>query len=171
MMGLYLLFLASVWLAVSVALAIFVAKKIPARWARVPAGIALGILILPLPVIDDIVGGRQFVNLCQENQSIYISPTAKGRTVYLAEPTLRPVRGVWLPVTLQEWRYLDVASGEVVVGFNTLVAGHGAIRFSDAPLTAKGSCEPGGQVDSMKLLKDNGITQIQRSALGAGGRK
>ena len=171
MMGIALLAFATVWLAAVVAIAAFVARRVSVGAWRIPVGLVLAIALFPLPLIDDIIGGIQFRKLCEGNQSIYILPNAKGRSVYLADVPIQEVKGLLVRVTSTEWRYVDVNTNETVVRYNTLTAGRGFFRLGEAPLTFSPWCEPGGQVDPVKLTTDLGITQIQRSELKTRAKK
>ena len=137
----------------------------------------LFLVLVPLPLVDEIVGKRQFEKLCSENGTIHMDRSkVAGKTVYLAAVPDTQIKGAWIPVVLKPWRFVDADSGEVLVSYNTLMAVGGmwtrTLRISEGnvPLTFKGYCEPGGTVDLVKLFKEAGITQIQRSALGQRGK-
>ncbi len=178
MTGILLLFVAGIWLAVVIWLSKFITKKLPETWWRTPVGIVVFAVLLPLPLVDEIVGGRQFEALCKDNSTIQVDRvTAVGRTVYLADLPDTPITGTWVPVRLQPWRFLDAATGETVVSYNILHATGGrfiralGISEGSVPLTFKGGCEPGGVVDPLKLFKEMKVTQIQRSELNIQGAK
>ena len=59
--GLILLFVIGFWLAFVIWLSKIITKKLPKKWWRIPIGILVFTVLLPLPVLDEIVGGRQFV--------------------------------------------------------------------------------------------------------------
>jgi|SRR6266850_8601886 len=161
MIGLFVLFLAIVWLIVSIALAIYVTRKLPPRWWRVPVGVLLAVVLYPLPVIDSIVGRMQFERLCRENSAIHVDAKAAGRTVYLAEARKTLVKGTWVPVVLTEWRFVDANTGETVVTYSTLVAGGGFFRLGDG---SAGSCAPKDQPASAESFRTLGITYIEPPA-------
>lgn len=168
MMGLFLLVVASLWLFAVAGLVVLVTRKLPARWWKAPLRLVLIVVLLPLPLIDEIVGGIQFRRLCEQHQTIYVAPNAKGRIAYLTVSPRTEVKGTWVPVRLQEFRYLDATTGETLVRYSTLFAGHGFFHLSDAPLTFKAWCEPNGEVDIERLLQEVGITQVQRSVTESG---
>lgn len=173
MSGILLLFVAALWLIASYFLARFMARLLPPTGWRVVVGALLFLALLPLPLIDEIVGARQFEKLCKENSTIKVDRAkAAGRTVYLADTASVEVKGTWVPVWLKSWRYVDVKTGETVVSYNTLQASSGILGpASLGPLTFRGYCAPGGVVDPVKLFKELGVTQIQRSALEGKGQK
>ena len=164
MLGIYILFLAMVWLGVAIGLVLLVTKILPERWWRDPLRVLLILAVLPLPIVDDVFGGMQFKQLCKENSAIHVDrATAEGRTVYLADVSPRKLSGTWVPVTLTEWRYVDAKTGKTVLSYNTLTAGPGLFRLAGAPLTFKGYCAPGGSRGvANDLLKQLHITVIKR---------
>ncbi|MDA8109954.1 MAG: hypothetical protein M0015_15185, partial [Betaproteobacteria bacterium] len=157
-------FLAVVWLTIAIGLVVLVTRKLPPRWWKAPLRALLVIAVFPLPLIDEIVGGIQFRQLCRENATIHVDQTtAAGRTVYLADVPNRQLEGTWVPVTLTEWRYVDVKTGATVISYNTLAAAPGYLHLSGAPLTFKGYCAPGGSRRTANdLLRDLHITVIER---------
>lgn len=83
MIGLYFFFLFGVWTVLIAGFSVLVTKMLPKSTWRSLIGIVVFALLLPLVLIDEMVGKRQFEQLCQENSAIYVAPDAKGRTVYL----------------------------------------------------------------------------------------
>ena len=174
MTGILLIFVAVLWLVVAFYLVKLIAILLPAIWWAYLLRVVLYLALLPLPLIDEIVGKRQFEKLCSENATVQVDRAkATGRTVYLANLPDVEIKGTWVRVVSKKWRYIDATTGETVVSYNTLQAVGGrfilALGISEGgvPLTFKGFCEPEGRVDPLKLFKEIGITQIKRSALGA----
>jgi len=172
MTGIFLLFVSVIWLFIAIFLAKIITTKLPKKWWRMPVRIVLFIALLPLPLIDEIVGGRQFEQLCKENSTIQVDRVAAiGKTVYLANLPDIQIKDTWVPIRLQQWRFLDATTGEPVVSYNILHATGGrfirmlGISEGNVPLTFESFCEPGGVVDPLELFRKLGITQIQRSAL------
>lgn len=166
MLGMYILFLAMVWLGVAIGLVLLVTKILPERWWRDPLRALLIVALLPLPIVDDILGGIQFKRLCKENSVIHVDrATAEGRTVYLADDPLRELSGTWVPITVVQWRYVDAKTGDTVLSYNVLEAASGLFHLTSVPLTFKGYCAPGGSRGvANDLLKQLHITVIKRPA-------
>lgn len=165
MTGLFLLAIVGIWFYITIKIIRFITGKLPEIWWRPVVGVGIFVLILPLPLVDEIVGGRQFEQLCKENSTIHADKVkAAGKAVYLNSPPDIYIQGTWLPIRLQHWRYVDVMTGDPVVSFNILHATGGllirALEISEGnvPLTFKGYCEPGGQFDQYKFFKELGIT-------------
>lgn len=172
MTGIYLFLVAAIWVTFVISLSKIITRRLPMATWRIPVAMLIFAALLPLPLIDEIVGGRQFEQLCKDNSTIQVDRvTAVGKTVYLARTTDVEIKGTWLRFVLKPWRFVDVATGEPVVSYNTVMADGGrfirALGISEGgvPLTFKGGCEPGGVVDSLKLFNELHITQIQRSKL------
>ena len=103
--------------------------------------------LFPLPLIDEIVGGRQFAKLCEANVVRIDKEAARGRTVYLEKSSAPvPVSGMWVKVRKWTYRYLDLKTDELVLSFDYFYADGGRLfpGFDSGhdPLTFKGSCRP-----------------------------
>jgi hypothetical protein len=171
MTGLLLLFVGMIWLVLASWLATLVAKRLPAKWWRISVRVLLFLTLLPLPLLDEIVGKAQFERLCKENATVQVNrATARGRTVYLANLPDVPIRGTWVRVVLQPRRFVDAMTGETVVSYNGLVAAGGrlvqvlGISEGGVPLTFKGWCKPGDQHTLGNLFKELDITLVRRSS-------
>lgn len=163
--GILLLFAIVIWLVVVILLSKFITKKLPIAWWRIPVGILVFAVLLPLPALDEIVGGRQFEKLCKENSTIQVNrATAVGKTVYLAQTPDVEIKGTWVRVVLKPWRFVDATTGEVVVSYNTLQAVGGRfLKISEGhvPLTFNGSCVPDGSPVSVETFRPFGINYIE----------
>ena len=119
MTGFYLLFVAALWLAFVVWFSKTVTKKLPMDTWRVPVALAVFAAVLPLPLLDEIVAGRQFEQLCKDNAEIQVNRvTAAGKTVYFDSQPRIEVEGTWVRVVLQPYRYIDATTRETVVSYN-----------------------------------------------------
>lgn len=169
-----LLMVSVLWLIITFFLVKALGRVMPEIWWAYVLRAVLLLALLPLPLIDELVGKHQFERLCRENAGIQVDRArATGGTVSLSPQPTRDIEGTWVRVVVQPWRFVDVNTGETVVSYNTLQAVGGVfirtlgISEGGVPLTFAGSCEPGGVVDPLKLFKELGITQVQRSAIGA----
>lgn len=163
MTGLLLLFVGGLWLALAVWLSKIITSKLPPDTWRVLVAVAIFAALLPLPVLDEIVGSRQFEQLCTENAKVQVErATAVGRTVYFVPLPQVEVKGTWVRVVLQPKRFIDVTTGEIVVSYNTLIAAGGrfirtlGISEGGVPLTFRGTCAPNENVK--ELFKSLEIT-------------
>ncbi len=167
MTGILLLFVAGIWLAIVIWLSKFITKKLPEMWWRTPVGIVVFAVLLPLPLVDEIVGGRQFEQLCKDNSTIQVDRvTAVGKTVYFDPQPDVEIKGTWVRVVLKPQRFVDATTGEPVVSYNELTARGGRfIRVlgisQGMPLTFKGSCVPENRPGSIETFKPFGINYIE----------
>lgn len=169
MSGLLLLAVAVLWLVVATSIAIAVFKRLPERTWRFPVVAILFLALVPLPLIDEILGKKQFEQLCRENATIQVDrSTAAGRTVYLAEVPFLEATGTWIRVVVRPWRYVDAKTGETVVSYNTVQASGGrfvhALPLSEGrvPLLFRGSCVPADRPASAQDFSELGINYIER---------
>ena len=124
-------------------------------------------LLLPLPLIDEIIAKPKFEALCRDKAVITVDANkAKGHTVYLMPTRLEDVRGLPIPIQVQRWLYADVQSREVLVSSNSFQATGGwlirllGISETNAPLTFNGYCHP---EDDRPLFKQLNIQYVERS--------
>jgi hypothetical protein len=171
MSGILILVVAVLWLVIAFYLAKVIAKMFPEAWWAYVLRAVLFVALLPLPLIDELVGRVQFEQLCHENSTIQVDRArAAGKTVYLAAQPDVEVKGTWVRVVLQPWRFIDVNSGETIVSYNTLQAVGGVfvrtlgISEGQVPLLFKGSCVPANRPTSVQTFKELGINYVERPA-------
>ena len=169
-----LLFLAALWIAAAYRIARIATRILPASGWRALVGVLLFLVLLPLPLADEIVGKVQFERLCEEDATIHVDRAkAAGRTVYLADLPSSEASGTWVRIVVKPWHYLDAKTNEVVISYNVLWASGGRVirtlgDTGGAPLTFRGYCQPKNLVSPDKLFEELKVKRIQRSQLGAG---
>jgi hypothetical protein len=171
MTGILLLVVALAWIGICVCLSTVIARRLVGlRWRQLATFWLLAAL-LPLPLIDEIIGARQFAQACKENSTIQLDPqTARGRTVYLTKAPDSEMHGTLVRIVLKPWRFVDAMTGETVVRYNTLTAGGGrfirAIGLSEGgvPLTFRGFCSPPQRPATIASFEKLGINYIERPA-------
>ncbi|WP_301100280.1 hypothetical protein [Propionivibrio sp.] len=168
MTGIYLLFVALIWLALVVWLSKVSTRKLSGTGWRIPVGLLMAAVLFPLPLIDEIIGGRQFEQLCKENSMIQVDrATAVGKTVYLLQIPDVEIKDTWVRVVLKPWRFVDATTGELVLSYNSLMAAGGrfirtlGISEGGVPLIFHGSCEPRNSPASAQTFKDFEINYIE----------
>lgn len=169
MTGLFALFVAAIWFVLAAGMAYGLAsriKNVPLRLVVAP--VIFGML-LPLPLVDEFAGKRQFEQLCKDNATIQVDRAmAVGKTVYLEKTTDVEIRDTWVRIVMKQWRYVDVNTGEPVVSYNTLEALGGRLvqsfGFSEGrvPLTfANYYCGPKDRPASFQAFEALGIKYIE----------
>jgi hypothetical protein len=178
MTGLFLLLVMAIWFGIVCLLAVAIARFFSRSWLRWFAGGLVFVLVLPLPLADEIVGGRQFAALCRANSSMQVDRrAAAGKTVYPADAEWVKVPGTWVPIDVMPIRYVDAGTGETVISFNEFTASGGwlshrlGLSESRAPFTFDGWCSPGDQGAARKLFKELSITPIPRPETNNGKSK
>lgn len=167
MIGFYFFFLLGVWTVLIAWLSVVITKRLPdSKWRSI-IGMVLFALLLPMVLIDEMVGKLQFEKLCQENSTIYIAPDAKGRTVYLANIPEEYVGGTWVRIWEQKWRYIDATTGETIVSYNTLAAGGGWFVRTfyyehEGPFLFRGAYSPPNRPVNVEMFQKLGINRIDR---------
>ncbi len=174
MTGLFLLFIATAWIAVAAAIAYASTSSIRMKTLRFLLSVAVWGLLLPLPLIDELVGKLQFDRLCNEYSAIQIDANARGKTVYLEETSDVELQGTWLRIVRKPWRFVDAQSRDSVVVYNTLLADGGwlvrslSLTEGGAPISFRGSCSPKNRPASIQTFKALGIQYIEPPLSQAG---
>lgn len=168
MSGLFVLFIAVAWFFFVLWLTVMLTRKMQLGAMTTIVGGGFFLLLLVAPIADEIVGGRQFAKLCEENSTIQVDRAkAAGRTVYLNSLPEKNIQDTWVPVSLQRWQFVDVTTGEPVVNYNTLRAKGGwfiralGIFEGNEPLTFKSTCAPKNRPASTETFKEFGINYIE----------
>lgn len=166
MSGLLFLVIVALWLWALTWLVDKIGKRLANRPWRPWAKFGIFVLLLPLPLIDEIVGGWQFKRLCEANVVRIDKEAARGRMVYEERvPYPVPVSGTWINVRKWPFRFLDVTTGEVVVSFDQFLAEGGRLfpgfDSGHTPLTFKGECHPPGTFDK-GFISTLGLIEVGR---------
>lgn len=173
MSGLYLLLIGALWLGIAITLVSWLTSRIKNAPLRLLVVLVAVAVLLPLPLIDEFVGKRQFEQLCRDNATIKVDRAkAVGKTVYLSPRPAADVKGAWVRIVIQPYVYVDAATGETVVSYNELTAVGGRLvqtfGFSEGkvPLLFRGSCAPPNRPASDETFEPLGIKHIQKPKNG-----
>lgn len=171
MSGLFLLFIAIVWLIIVLLITVFVAKRMSKTVWQLLVSLVLFLTLLPLPLMDEIMGKRQFEQLCHENSVIHVDrKTAIGRTVYLKNVPNENIPSIWMSIRKERWQFVDVNNDELVLSYNILHATRNWFRLSESgyPFTFEGYCEPKSPPATVKAFAEYGITYVEPPTTKAG---
>jgi hypothetical protein len=141
--GLLLLAIAGLWLLVVLWLSKVAARRFSTGITRFAAGAVTFLLMAPIPLVDELIGGYQFRKLCDESSKFHVEVASPaGRvTRYSANPLHSPLPGTAIPILHSKIVYTDVSTGERVVSFNRYSAKGGVfiralgISEGDSPIT------------------------------------
>lgn len=151
MTGIFLIVVCLVWLALVLKLAIAIAGHFKRSVAKLCVGVLVFVGLLPLPLVDEIVGQGQFDSLCRTGAALSLDEQRiKGRKIKLAfEPANAPVPNIAVSATYTRVIFRDAASGEELGSYSEYVAKGGwliralGISESNSPLWISPSyCSP-----------------------------
>ena len=173
MMGLFAVFLSLAWVAIVFAVVILVTLMLPKRWWRTLIRVVLVLVLIPIPLVDEYFGKAQFENMCKEKARVHMAPNAAGKTVYLQEPQRADVPGTWVPISTTAWRFVDAATGEVIVSYDIVQALGGrftrGLSEGGAPYSFTGYCAPKGAPRTEQAFQKLGIKYVEPPKKRTGG--
>jgi hypothetical protein len=169
MIGLVYLFVAGVWFFITLFIVIKLNRFLPESNWRFVIGLIFFGLILPLPLLDEIIGAQQFEQLCKENSTIQVDlQKAVGRRVYKADLPDIKITDKWIPITVQQWNFVDIDTDEPILSFNVLFASSGrfirmlGISEGGVPVMVRSYCAPKEQIYSKENFEKLGIDRVER---------
>jgi hypothetical protein len=146
-----------------------IGNRLPNRPWRLVITLAIFTLLLPLPVIDEIVGGWQFSRLCNQHDKIQVDrEKVRGTTIYFVPTRSVELMGMWVPVRRQAWTFVDKGMGAVVMQYDSFHANGGwlirTLRISEGnvPLLFRDSCFP--KENPVALTKSLNVTTLDLPA-------
>src|SRR5438128_63908 len=126
MSGLLLLGVIALWVAAVRWLARKLATFLPDKpWRRFVQG-GLAVLLIPLPLVDEIVAASKFQSLCKEKSAVIVDvPNPRGRTVWFdaGERTQMTLGGI--RIVEARSNYIDPKSHELIYHYFRLEADGG----------------------------------------------
>lgn len=132
---------------------------------RVSVRFVIILILFSIPFFDEIIAKYQFEYLCEKYSKIWIDEDVKGKSVYLLNDEIVEIKGTFVHVIRQPWRYADSTTNKVLIKYSTLQAGEGVfVRFfssTSGPLLFNGSCSPDEYHNIKQKFLQFGIHQDQ----------
>jgi len=167
MSGLLFFAVVALWLYALKWIVQLIGDRLPARRWRPVAKLGIFVLLLPLPLIDEIVGGWQFAQLCKQHNTIQVDrEKVRGSTIYYVPTDSIDIKNLWLPVRHQSWKHVYQTTGLMAMRYDTFHATGGrlirTLRISEGnvPLLFRDSCFP--QEDPVALMKSLNVKTLDR---------
>ncbi|MDO9179480.1 MAG: hypothetical protein Q7U16_14360 [Agitococcus sp.] len=150
MTGLYFLFVVGLWAWISLKLAVKITRKLSSSEDGGFMILFFFLILMAVPVSDEIVGGYQFRALCSEHAVFHFGVrNPEGRLAkFIALSSDVELPHKMIPISVSSIEYHDVATGERIVFFKRYRAEGGAlirllgISESNSPLVLSSSCSP-----------------------------
>lgn len=166
MTGILLVFVALFWLVAAYWLARLITIKVPKQSWRVLLRAVLFLALVPLPLIDEIVGKQKFEQICREKAEISVdTQNTQGRTVWFGGSERIQTRLGMLEVVQAKRNYIDAKTQEPVYHYYRVEAKGGllirllGISEGGTPLLFEGLCQPKNLATIDAQL---GLTRINR---------
>lgn len=150
MTGLALLALLALWVWATFRVGSWIGGRLTrGRW-RSPVAALVFVMLLPMPVIDELIARPQIEALCREGAVFKINEQKiKGRRVKaFAEPLNAVVPGTAIPVTYTKSVYRDESTGEELASRSHYVVTGGVlvrtlgVSESTSPMFVRSFCAP-----------------------------
>ncbi|MGB9151376.1 MAG: hypothetical protein WCB36_14150 [Burkholderiales bacterium] len=158
MTGILLIGVVGAWLMAAIVMGAKIGDKLNPPWLRTPAALLLMAILIPLPVVDEIIGGWQFRALCDKYAVQYIDEkNARDRkVVYVPRGNDQYAEGTAVRIRIDPWVYQDAETGKTLVSYHSIEAKGGwfirslGISETSSPLIFNGYCAPDNQDDFKK---------------------
>lgn len=149
MTGLLLVAVLLIWLGACVWLVGRVGKRLPDRPWRSTVKFVLFVVMLPLPLIDEIIAKPQFEALCKEKAVVSIvAPNLQGKTLWYAGVS-RTINTIGKSrIVESKWSFVVAPTGEPAYHYSSFDAEGGwfvrmlGISETTAPLVFPSHCQP-----------------------------
>ncbi len=160
MIGLLAITLFTGWVCATLWVAVTIAAQFESTSWRPLIVLLIFAFILPLPVIDEIIGGFQYRALCAEHASKFrlgaIEPKGK-RVRVTVDPSNEYIGGTAIPIRHSRVVHREVVSGQPIVSFDRYVASAGflmrAIGFSSPITIGSPACSPERGVSAARTFE------------------
>ena len=147
MTGLVMLGLFITWFFISIMLSRWFGRRFRHSSTRAAVALLSFAALLVLPVVDELIGMRQFDALCEGGATLKIdAERIKGKTVrVIVEPSWARVEGTAIPISYSRYSYRNVATNEELASYTLFNAKGGwlvhALRLfeSNEPLISNRS--------------------------------
>ncbi|RCS56719.1 hypothetical protein [Parvibium lacunae] len=171
MTGIFLLAVIALWSYCAFRIARWASQRIAKPTLRRGTILLLFVMLMILPVGDEIIGAMQFRALCEKSQYITWLDSANGQVLTLRDPktgyvaTLdKKIIGTFLPIVESEFLWREVETRKPTLSYKSLNVGGGwlirtlGISEGHVPIFIEHpSCSP----DIQKIFLDNHFTQAQ----------
>jgi hypothetical protein len=165
MSALLILLVLGLCAAVPYNLGYHLSSAIQYKWVRQLIGVATAIVLLTLPITDEILGQKEFTSICQSARYFQIPAGLEGKKFEvefnLTTPVLLQGRH-WRPIWEQARIYTDKHSGQVVAsgkafqtegGWLIQLIGVNPMNGQHGPLIGRELCDPTNHKDQVNRLR------------------
>ncbi|MDP2811733.1 MAG: hypothetical protein Q8O34_16470 [Rhodocyclaceae bacterium] len=168
MSGIFFFGVVAAWGAVAFYLAKRLARRVQPRFLGIGLGALAFVLLMVLPVADEIVGGYQFRALCRENAVLRIDAgKAKGRTVKeVIDPSNEILPRTAITIYHTRTSFRDIATNEEIANSDRYIAKGGwfirmlGVSETNDPITFEPSyCPP--SLGAYAIARKYGFTFIE----------
>lgn len=165
MSALIVLFVLGLWSALLYNAGFYASFAIQRKWVRQLIGAATALVVLTLPIVDEILGQKEFTSVCQSARHFQIPAELEGKKFEVEFSRTDPVllQGWhWRPIWEQTSTYTDKHSGQIVAtGKNFQTGGGWLMRLmgvnpmngQSGPLMGRRSCSPAHHQDQVNRLR------------------
>ncbi|WP_048441571.1 hypothetical protein [Caenimonas sp. SL110] len=169
MTGLFLLLLATLWFAITIAAAVALTSRLKHRPSRVALAMAVFGLLLPLPLLDELTAKPFFDTLCEEQAVLVLdSPKTDRQRVWFDSGVRTNTSIGLLDSVVYRKQYVEIETGRLVYHYATVTATGGwlvrllQLSESNSPLTFGSTCAPPELSNLNVWLAKHGITELPR---------
>ena len=172
MSGLLLLGVIGIWVVIVIFTVRWLAHRLKPSAVNIIFVVMVTVVMLVLPVADELISAPQFYKLCEEGTKLKFDPEKiRGRTIFFAK-NLQPdisiglLHGYYIP-----WRLLDTTTKEELISYNSYYVNGGIlirtlqISATNAPLTMRSYCSAHEHPEQPSFLKRYDLKYVDRKEI------
>lgn len=147
MSGLFLIGVVLLWFVTVISIALILASKLKPFWIKPFVAVLVMAVLVPLPVVDEIIGKHQLKALCEKNGPKEIEFARLKNSILIVRPDSHfTVNDQILPTMGRKTIFIDKTSSKKVISFTDYDIEGGVlihvlgISETSSPLTFSGGC-------------------------------
>jgi energy-coupling factor transporter transmembrane protein EcfT len=151
MIGLMFLGVFALWVWLAIYLGLKIPKWFGWKWKNAISALLIA-LFFAAPFVDEVVGMRQFKQLCKERDVVNLSPEASQvKRAKSADLPIVELSGYWIEIQSQPVAYIDIDTGKQFVSYVALHTQGGRIA-GKLLMGGMHSCWPKNETEILKKL-------------------
>lgn len=161
MIALMLLAGIAVWLVVVSYFSKWIVGLLHPQWQKAPVRALFFVVLVILPIADEIIGRWQFNRLCEREAVVWLSSDWENiKRASKSEIPFKSLHGYFIPIELQQIEYVDLERNQVFLSFKAFHTNGGLLLgYLGLGLGNSTSCWPKDWVEVTNKVNTDKLTK------------